>query len=184
MSWFRPHRSERGAALVETAMVLPLILTVAIGMAEVGFAMVSQMTGANAVRAGARVAAAGRDNSTVELATIRSVEQAMCSLDHGELLLIEVYKADADGEPVNANTLLNEYTPTGPLVCDSSNSTALSCTNGCPWPPSARSDSVASLDDIGVRVTYTHEWIASYVFQTPATWSDSTVMRIDPDTGD
>jgi hypothetical protein len=180
----RRHHHERGAAVVETAFLLPLILMLAVGMAEIGFAMISQLTGANAVREGARVAAAGRDNASVELAIIRSVEQAMCSLERGELLTLEIFKADAGGEPYNAATHLNEYTPSGDLVCDSSTATALACTNGCPWPPSLRSDSVTSLDDIGVRVTYTHEWVSSFVFRTPQTWTDTTVMRIEPDTGD
>ncbi len=184
MMGLRSRHSERGATLVETAMILPLILTIALGMAEIGFAMISQMTGANAVREGARVAAAGRDNATVELAVIRSVEQAMCSLERGEVLSLEIYKADAAGQPENTVTQLNRYEPSGPLVCTSSTSTALVCTNGCPWPPSVRSDAVADLDDIGVRVTYTHEWISTFVYRTPATWTDSTVMRLEPDTGD
>lgn len=178
------RRSERGATLVETAFVLPVILMLAVGMAEVGLAMISQMTGANAVREGARVAAAGRDNASVELAIIRAVEQAMCGLESGDLVRLEIYRADAAGEPVNATTQLNAYEPSGPLVCDSSTSTALACVNGCPWPPSVRNDSVVSLDDVGVRVTYTHEWLTSLVFGGTETWVDRTVMRLEPDTGD
>ncbi len=180
----RRLRSERGIALVESAFVIPIILMIAIGAAEMGFAMVSQLTASNAVREGARVGAAGRDAASAELAILRSVEQAMCSLQNGDLLAVEVFKADADGEPFNSSTHLNRYEPSGPLVCDSSTTTALSCVNGCPWPPSLRSDSVVALDDLGVRVTYTHNWVSSFVFRSPVTWTDSTVMRLEPDIGD
>jgi Flp pilus assembly protein TadG len=173
---------ERGSALIETAVVMPLVLALSIGAAEVGFAMVDQMTASNAAREGARVGAAGADSSSAELAILRAVEQAMCSLNHGSLTKVEIYKAAADGTPENASTELNEYQPSGALNCTSSSSTSLTCANGCPWPPSIRSNLVLDLDDIGVRVTYTHTWVTSFVFTGTATWTDSAVMRLEPDT--
>ena len=176
-------RHERGATLVETAIVLPIVLLLAFGLAEIGFGMISQMTAANAAREGARVGAAGGPNPGAELAILRSVEQAMCSLEQGDLVSVEIYRANANGDPVNPGSQLNRYAPTGPLNCTNSATTSLACTNGCPWPPSARNDSVLTLDDLGVRVTYTHRWLLSFVFPGTATWSDKAVMRIEPDTG-
>ena len=44
--------------LLETAIVIPMLLMLAIGLAEVGFLVIDQMAVANAAREGARVGAA------------------------------------------------------------------------------------------------------------------------------
>jgi Flp pilus assembly protein TadG len=52
----RLAKSERGTALLETALVLPLILAVAVGIFEFGRAFQTWQVLTNAVREGARVA--------------------------------------------------------------------------------------------------------------------------------
>lgn len=54
--WRRQHRSQRGAALLETALTLPLILLVSTGIFEFGRAYQTWQVLTNAAREAARVA--------------------------------------------------------------------------------------------------------------------------------
>ncbi len=174
------HRHEHGVTLVETAIVLPMLILLALGIAEIGFGLISQMTAAQAVREGARTAANGSTAASTELATIKAIEQAMCAIKTGELISVEIFKSDDEGNPISPS-LLNRYEVSGPLQCSNTPATALVCVNGCPWPPSARSNHLGSLDKIGVRVYYTHKWLLDAVFTDNPTWSDVSVMQIEPE---
>jgi Flp pilus assembly protein TadG len=176
-------RAERGAALIETAMVLPVLLLLAIGLANMGFAIIDKLTMANAAREGARVGSSAADNTDADFIILRAVEQASCALAHGELVSVEIYKADAAGLPEDETTLLNRYIPDGPLNCTTSNATALVCDNTCPWTPDLRSNVVTDLHDLAVRVTYTHEWVVvnAFVPLSTATWQERATMRLEPE---
>ncbi len=74
---------ERGQSLVEIALVLPVILIIFLGIAEVGFLLFSHVQVANATREGARYASLCRLNnncaslSTVVESTVLSEAQAL-----------------------------------------------------------------------------------------------------------
>lgn len=55
MGWWRRRHAERGQSLVELSLVLPLILLIVIGIAEVGDALNAQVTLVDAARDGARL---------------------------------------------------------------------------------------------------------------------------------
>jgi len=171
--------------VVEAAIILPILLVLAIGLAEIGFAAIDRLTMANAARTGARVGAAAGNTPGADQSILRSVEQAACALRYGSLVSVEIYEADANGNPSDPATKLNLYTPaTGGLNCTNSATTNLTCANGCPWTPASRSVVVTNLDEVGVRVTYTHEWITGVPPWTgTVTWTDRTVMRLEPDNG-
>lgn len=61
----RRAESNRGQALVETALVLPLVLMILLGIAQFGLIMNAQLTLQNAAREGARMGATGGDDSSV-----------------------------------------------------------------------------------------------------------------------
>ena len=64
----RTARSERGAAIVELAVALPVLILVAVGAAEYGRMYFTAITVANAARAGAQYGA--RDGYTTKIAEI------------------------------------------------------------------------------------------------------------------
>ena len=67
---FNPSRLRRGAAVVEAAFVLPIMLTLMLGVWEVGrMVQISQILD-NAAREGARVAAGGYVNGTAVTASM------------------------------------------------------------------------------------------------------------------
>lgn len=179
-------RNERGASLLETAIVLPLLLLLGIGLAEVGFLVVDYLTMSNAAREGARVGAAAGDY--VDSATSRdaddliteAVEQVACNLEFSQLVSVEIFKADADGNPVDPANALNLYQPLGPLACGSA-ATALSCVS-CPWPPEVRNRVFPNLDNLGIRVTFQHEPVVGFLPFPTVTWTEQAVMRLEPDT--
>ena len=183
----RAIKREDGTALIETSLVLPLLLILSLGIAEIGFLAIDYLTVTNAAREGARVGAAAGDY--VDTATgldaddliIEAIEQVACNLEYGTLTEVRVFKADADGNPVDAVNLLNRYAPAGPLQCASA-STALTCTNTCPWAVSTRDRKLPGLDQLGIEVRFSHDNVVGFVPLPTVNWSERAVMRLEPDT--
>jgi Flp pilus assembly protein TadG len=65
-------RSERGGALVELAVVLPVLILIAIGVMDYGRVYYTSVTVANAARAGAEWGAYGRTGSSTDDANIQN----------------------------------------------------------------------------------------------------------------
>jgi Flp pilus assembly protein TadG len=64
-----PEASERGAAAVEFAIVLPVLLALLLGIMEFGRAFNTQMSLTNAAREGVRVMAISNDKAAAKAAT-------------------------------------------------------------------------------------------------------------------
>ena len=180
---------ERGVTLLETAIVLPLLLMLAIGLAEVGFLVIDQMAVANAAREGARVGAAAgpyEDTSAMIDADdliLRSVEQALCHLENGRPERVLIYAADASGGPISS-TKTNEYVlPVATsLNCTSTGASSFVCAT-CPWLVATRDNVPPDFEDIGVEIEYKHNPILGFFpFGGLLNLSDRAVMRIEPDT--
>jgi Flp pilus assembly protein TadG len=91
-------RAERGAALVEFAMALPLLLVVIAGIVDFGFAFQRYEVLTNAAREGARLASLpGYDATSVD-SRVRAYVQAGLGLNPGAL---------AAAMPVGSVTLTN-----------------------------------------------------------------------------
>jgi Flp pilus assembly protein TadG len=88
-------RAERGSAVVEFALVLPILLIVTLAVVQVGLVARDQLIVIQASRAGAREAAVSADEETVHSAVIH----AAAALDSNELD-VEVSRSGALGEPV------------------------------------------------------------------------------------
>ncbi len=58
-------KDQRGQALVELALVIPLLMTLLLGIVEFGRIYTAQLTLNNAVRAGARAASVGNDDVSI-----------------------------------------------------------------------------------------------------------------------
>jgi len=69
-------RSERGAALLETALTLPLLLLITIGIVEFGRAYQTWQVLTNAAREGARVAVLSDSTDANVSATVRNYLQS------------------------------------------------------------------------------------------------------------
>jgi hypothetical protein len=187
MSKFRPG-NERGVTLLETAIVIPLLLMLAIGMAEVGFLLIDQMAVANAAREGARVgaAAATLDNGpgdNADTLILRSVEQALCHVENGRAERVVIYLADSNGGFADTSKM-NEFILdiAVDLNCSGSGPTNFTCVV-CDWDPADRDNIPPDLDDIGVEVHYKHDPILGiFPFTQLMDLSDRAVMRIEPNT--
>lgn len=182
------HMNERGVTLLETAIVIPLLLMLAIGLAEVGFLLIDQMAVANAAREGARVGAAAatldEPGNTADTLILRSVEQALCQLENGRAERIVIYLADANGGVANASKVNEFVLPFATdLNCSPGGSTNFVCDTVCDWDPGDRDNIPPDIDDIGVEVFYKHDPILGiFPFTQLMDLSDRAVMRIEPDT--
>jgi len=92
-------RNERGQAMVETAIVLPLLLIVLLGLIQFGLVFRDYLALVDAVRAGAREAAVSRDVPNPRGAAETRVKAAAADLDLNELD-IDVESTWAQGSEV------------------------------------------------------------------------------------
>jgi TadE-like protein len=88
-------RGERGSAVVEFALILPILLMVTLAVVQVGLVARDQLMVVQASRAGAREAAVSVDAPAVRSAVV----DAAVGLDP-DALDVEVSRAGALGEPV------------------------------------------------------------------------------------
>lgn len=91
---------ERGALMVEMAIVAPLLALVIAGVLEFGLAWRDNLTVANAGRAGVRTVSRGGDDRLADYETLQSVRGALNSIDPGLIDYLVIYESTtADGGP-------------------------------------------------------------------------------------
>lgn len=193
----RATKNQSGAALVEMAIALPLLLMLVFGIVEFGLAFNTRLTVGNATQAAARVGSAIGKGPRADIEILDSFEKGVFQLaGHGKdtIKQVWVFKAPANGEtPAVCGTACTAYTYAPPpltscgwIPCPDPDGVPYTVPS---WDPDDRKTAVGELDDLGVAVFFSHEWIvgsflpmADVLCESPPTgcWSDTAIMRLEP----
>ncbi len=181
--WRRRQHGERGAALIEFVMVIPLLFVLLIGIAELGIAMRDWLTVTSATRSGARVGTAAGQDDQADFLMLQAIESAMGVSDIDDVTSVWIFRADPDdGSPTGDR---NEYSRVssdcGWSPCP--DFSGGSGSYGGAWIPSVRNVTVATgqdLDMLGVRINFDHEWLSEFLGFPTGRWKDDAVMRMEP----
>jgi hypothetical protein len=106
------RRSDLGAATVETALVLPILLFVMFGIMELGGAMKSYSATAAAVRAGDRAASVAGADPMTDSVVLARVAQELGS-DQSQAELVVIWHAVSPSDPLPAGCV-----PSAPLTAN------------------------------------------------------------------
>jgi hypothetical protein len=174
---------DRGSALVEAAIVLPVVVLMIFGIVEIGFLFRSATIVSTSSRGGARLAAAQYGSATTTSAQNTVMDNVRLTVEKDLVsragvdtpVDLWIYKADANGNPPSGN-----YTTCGsPCYVYAWNAgTGHFALSSGSWP----SPNACGLthDSVGVFVRATHKPIGfSSVFGT-FTIKEQTVMRLEP----
>ena len=185
---------EDGAALVELAILLPIIIALAFGIIEFGNAWGNKLKVETAARAGARVGSSLGNDRYADYNILQNVKAAVADIGTSNIAYVTVYKVtDANGaipngcsgsSPSSQTGLCNVYTGSqlGSLQ-QSAFTGSTSCGAGSPdaaWCPTTRQD-IQSLgtDYVGVWVKANTPSITGF-FGRLIGMQSQAVMRIEP----
>jgi hypothetical protein len=178
----RGLRREKGASLVEVAVVMPILLALAIGLAEIGFLVIDYITVTNAARSGARTGAALNTDPATDDAILNVVEEDLCNLEFGDAVVVRIFLANAEGSMSSSQ---NNYSASGSLSCNN-NSHAFTCDaleGGCNWPPASRNNEPPNnFDRLGVRIEFTHNYVTDFLPLPTTDFLETAIMQLEPDT--
>lgn len=177
---------DRGASLVEVSIILPLLLALAIGLAEIGFLVVDYITVSNAARSGARTGSAAADDPSADDFILNVVEEAACNLRFGNLERVTIYKPESDGsKPADLNLInVHEHNgvDTSTLLCQSDAHALTPATGCCPWSSTTRVRVPPNFDTLGVEVEFSYSGVTGLLPLPTITWRETAIMQIEPDT--
>lgn len=101
----RQTEGQRGAVLVETALVFPLLMFLVFGIIELGSLLSTYSASANVVRAGGRMASVQGSNASADQATIARIAQEATAISDGEIRYIIIWEASGPEADVPAGCL-------------------------------------------------------------------------------
>lgn len=203
--WSRPRVDDRGASLLEMALVTPVFLLVIFAILEFGFMFRSYLAIADASTEAARVGALQgpsptTDGRTADFSIVSAIRQGTAGLELEEIESIVVF----EGRPSSAGTPMQQV----PQACKHSyDSIAGLCnvypadfafyavqqgdtayfrcgggnTRACGWNPADRDNGpkVADIEYLGVYVRYRHPYMTG-MFGNYRTLESASVMRLEP----
>lgn len=166
---------ERGATLVESAVVMSVILIpLLLGIVEFGMVFKDWLTVSNATREAAQVSAAAADDPIADIAALRAIGNSMTGSSLDDLISVRIANADTG--------IATVYTYTPASVCGWA---------PCPdpdlpglyiqpnWAPVDRNVEVGNLDRVEVTITFQHEYITGIVGDT-VDLTQSVTNRLEP----
>ena len=178
------RRSDRGLAVLEFAIVAPLLALLAAGIIEFGMAWRDDLTISNATRSSARVASNLGDNNLADYEALLSVEAALGGLNGATLEGVLIYDPSINnGDPANACFSGGTPQDSAGGRCNfysaadiASMTTATFSTIGScgSWDqyycPINRSTSAGTLDDVGVWLRIDRSWFTEVFPVTESPW--------------
>lgn len=186
----RLEQNERGAALVEMAMVLPFLFLMVFGMIETGMAWRNSITVTSATRQGARVASHLGPELQSDREGLYALEAVLGDL-MDDVELVVFFRADGSGDVPTA--CLGGSQSTGSVRCNTydvgmiaqlSDDTKWGCTGTAfdrTWCPDTRDNDPADADHLGVFIRYDHGYFTGIFPGDGITIERHTVMRIEPE---
>jgi Flp pilus assembly protein TadG len=190
-------RGERGAALTEFALMLPILIMLAIGILEFGLGWRDSMTVSNTLRAGARVGSNAGNDRLADFNTIEAVESAIKAIPNTQILRLIIYKSTTANGSVPANCLsvtapggvngsCNVYSAAQISSLTAADFTGTTCSGSAPdryWCPTDRiSQQASGADYLGVYLEVDHDYVTKLFPGGGITITDNAVMRLEPDT--
>lgn len=188
----RRENSERGAALIEAALVTPVFLLVLFSIMEMGLLFRDSLTTDNASREGARAASTRGSQADADYFVLRTVEHGLEAMGLERLQYVVVFRATSPNDTLPAGCeaasqsgLCNHYTAadffaelddgagndTGNFRCGALDSS---------WCPTDRVTSLsAGTDFIGIHVETRHDFITGF-FADGNDLGETTILRLEP----
>lgn len=179
------RKGERGAILVEFALVATVLLILVFGVFETGMAWSDSQVVTQAARSGARsVSQLGVHDDTDSFA-VQSIEAALGELAT-HVTRIVIYDAWApDGTmPSGCDTASPPGIAGRCSVYDRSSFGTYGAWVDGSWPPGNRINTLNGGDSVGVLVEIDRPLITRFLDDTGFTITDTAVMRIEPGAGD
>ncbi|MGD2061544.1 MAG: pilus assembly protein [Acidimicrobiia bacterium] len=186
----RRKSRERGATIVEAAIIVPLLLLMVIAIMEYGLAFKDYLTVSYLSREGARLGALAGDSDTADCDILTGLADLITPGDLARIDYIEIYEADQSSGNQGATNRATYTDPNDPNVCtepsggqpgDGWSITPI----GGGYPTGSRNTAASPttpLDIIGVRVVLTRSWITGFgPFSGTATVDETTITRMEPE---
>jgi hypothetical protein len=175
----RPNRTssrERGATLVEAAVVFPFLFLLLFGLVEFGWAFKDSLSVGHGAREAARAGATFGNDPHANFLVLSEVSEVLDPVGIADGLRVRIYN------PVTGAGDIYTFQDGYALGCD---------WNPCPdpdagsfyeipdWDPADRDVSAPFTDRIGVRVVYAHKWITR-LFATTSDFTKDVDFQIEP----
>lgn len=183
----RGRRDDRGATLVEAALVYALLFLALFAIVEFGLAFKDWLSVSHAAREGARAGATYGDDPTADIQILRDVERTLAPAGIATSMNVRVFNAESPGIGEDYT-----YTPGSDCSDNSPGSILVGCCDWTPcpepfrdtytvpgWDPATRDVEAPDLDRIGVQVAFTHQWLTNY-FVPSSDFTTSTDFQIEP----
>ncbi|MBV8690293.1 MAG: pilus assembly protein [Actinobacteria bacterium] len=193
----RRGRGERGTAVVEAAILTPVVFTLLFGLLEFGWSMHSKLSISNMALSGARTATTQGDDPYTDYNVLQSVAKASGGMPRSEIQYIVVYRASGPTDHVPSSCAAGTSSAAGSTAVGSCNVyTAASINLGTSsfgggstavdryWSPLSRDAKATSPtntngpDYVGVYVKVFHKNITR-LFGSGYTFTDDTILRIE-----
>jgi Flp pilus assembly protein TadG len=184
-------RSEKGQAIVEFALILPVLMLLVIGLIEFSFVLNSRNTVLFASRDASMIAAEGGSLAGTDCVVLQRIESdVVAPATVLRVQQIQIYWSDRNGDQIGSN--VNVYTRTGTTSCsypDGNTITVPYTLTSAGYLESSRCSVLAgcggshtTVDTVGVRVTYQHFWLTSFARITGSgvTFTEASITRAEP----
>lgn len=185
-AWMRSGRrsGERGAAIVEMAILAPVLVLLVFGAIEMGLAFKDRHTVSSAANSAGRTGATAGQEPAADFAILQAIEAGFGSqVDPDVIVHVDIYSAGTDGSKGVFNRYLYDGDPVCPWVpCpDPANFEAYGSPSG--WAPSGRDTTLDDdgLDTLGIEIQYQHTWVTNILGLGPQTWTEHAQVRLEPD---
>jgi Flp pilus assembly protein TadG len=187
------RRDERGVAVVETAIVLPFLALLALGIWEFSAGWQSNLNVQSTVRAATRTGSGLGNDRAADYSILQAAKAGLTKFSTSDIQRVVVYKAsNANGAipsacingPSSATDFCNVYTGSqvNTLTLASFTGTT-SCAVGSPdaaWCPTGRNVTQASPDYLGVYIRVLSRYQTGFFPGTGITIEKTMVMRLEP----
>lgn len=188
----RARRGERGAALVEFTFIAVLLVSLVLGVIEIGSAWGDYQSLAQASRAGARVTSQVATDGRADVEGLLAIEAALGNLSDNVNRVV-VFEADADGRMPSAcrtaspgfsggaNCNVYGATEMANLTNTSFWGSGTSCGSADGnWCPTSRSNILPNATYLGVRVEVERDFLTGFFGGGSHSMGETTVMRVEP----